>query len=111
MRVWQPGSHLTMERGARVSDWSWGRTRRRLRTLARLTTPYKLQTSLAVVSLLAATLTGLAPPYLAKLAIDKGIAEGDLAILGWIVAAFLVAGLANWATNAVQTYFTGWTGE
>ena len=36
MRVWQPGSHLTMQRGAEVRDWSWGRTTRRVSTLARL---------------------------------------------------------------------------
>jgi ABC-type multidrug transport system fused ATPase/permease subunit len=111
MRVWQPGSHLSMERGARVSDWSLRRTSRRVGTLVRLARPYKLQTSLAVVSLLAATLTGLAPPYLAKLAIDHGITDGDLRALGWIVAAFVAAALANLLTSAAQTYFTGWTGE
>jgi ABC-type multidrug transport system fused ATPase/permease subunit len=111
LKVWQAGSHLTMERGAKVADWSWGQTRRRLRTLLRLTAPYKIQTALAVVSLLAATLTGLAPPYLAKLAIDDGVSEGDLTALGWIVGAFFAAGLANLAASAAQTYFTGWTGE
>ena len=27
VRVWQAGSHLTMQRGAEVTDWSWRRTR------------------------------------------------------------------------------------
>src|ERR687897_266013 len=36
MRVWQPGSHLSVERGASVADWSWRRTARRVATLARL---------------------------------------------------------------------------
>src|SRR5207253_10425154 len=35
----------------------------------------------------------------------------DLHRLALIVAAFLVAGLASWATSSAQTYFTGWTGE
>src|SRR5919204_3780283 len=100
-----------MERGAKVSDWSWRRTARRLRTLASLTAPYKARTALSIGSLLAATGTALAPPYLAKLAIDDGIADKDLSRLGWIVGAFLAAGLANWATSYAQTYFTGWTGE
>src|SRR5438270_5797424 len=111
MRVWQPGSHLSHERGAQVSDWSWRRTARRISVLVRLTAPYKLQTTLAVVSLLAATVTALAPPYLAKLAIDDGITRRDLHRLAWIVVAFLLAGLANWGTSYAQTYFTGWTGE
>ena len=73
MKVWQAGSHLTDERGARVADWSWRRTRRRLGLLARLTLPYKGRTALAIGSLLAFTVVGLAPPYLAKLAVDKGL--------------------------------------
>src|SRR5919198_5083601 len=111
MKVWQPGGHLTQERGADVSDWSWRQTARRLSTLASLTAPYKARTALSIASLLAATATALAPPYLAKLAIDDGIRTHDLTRLGWIVAAFLGAGLANWLTSAAQTYFTGWTGE
>ena len=111
MRVWQPGSHLTVQRGAEVSDWSWARTARRVSTLARLTAPYRLRTALAVGSLVAATLTALAPPFLAKLAVDDGISEGDLGHLTLIVVLFVAAGLANLGTSAAQTYFTGWTGE
>ena len=111
MKIWQPGSHLTAQRGAEVNDWSWARTARRVSTLARLTAPYRLRTSLAVASLVAATLTALAPPFLAKLAIDDGISEGDLGHLTVIVVLFVAAGLANLGTSAAQTYFTGWTGE
>jgi ABC-type multidrug transport system fused ATPase/permease subunit len=111
VRVWQPGSHLTRARDAQVDDWSWQRTARRISTLARLTAPYKLRTTLAVLSLLAATLTALVPPYLAKLAVDDGISERDLQALTTIVLLFIVAGVANLATSSAQTYFTGWTGE
>jgi ABC-type multidrug transport system fused ATPase/permease subunit len=111
MKVWQPGSHLSVRRDVKVEDWSWQRTARRISTLARLTAPYKLRTALAILSLLAATLTALVPPYLAKLALDDGIRQQDLQALTVIVALFVVAGLANLATSAAQTYFTGWTGE
>jgi ABC-type multidrug transport system fused ATPase/permease subunit len=111
VKVWQPGSHLTMQRGAEVADWSWRRTVRRVSTLARLTAPYKVRTGLAVATLLAATFTSLAPPYLAKLALDDGIREQDYTKLVFIVVAFLVAGVLNWLTSSLQTYFTGWTGE
>ena len=112
MRVWQPGSHLTQRRDAeRVEDWSWQRTVRRISTLARLAAPYKRRTALALVSLLAATVTALAPPYLAKLAIDDGIRKHNLHALTIVVSIFAVAGIANLATSAAQTYFTGWTGE
>ncbi|MBA3330769.1 MAG: hypothetical protein H0T39_07870, partial [Actinobacteria bacterium] len=111
MKVWQPGGHLSAERGAEVKDWSWQRTARRVGTLARLAAPYRARTGLAIGSLLAATLTALAPPYLAKLAIDDGIRNGDFGGLLVIVVLFVVAGAATFATSAAQTYFTGWTGE
>jgi ABC-type multidrug transport system fused ATPase/permease subunit len=111
MRVWQPGSHLTMQRGAQVDDWSWRRTRRRLATLARLTAPYKTRTTFSIFSLLLATITALAPPFLSKYAIDDGIQKGDLGTLWVIVILFLLAGLANWGMSYVQTYLTGWVGE
>jgi ATP-binding cassette subfamily B protein len=111
MRVWQPGSHLTRARDVQVEDWSWRRTARRVSTLARLTAPYKGRTALALVSLLAATAVGLAPPYLAKLALDEGIASGEFSTLAWIVVLFGIAGVASLVTSSAQTYFTGWTGE
>jgi ABC-type multidrug transport system fused ATPase/permease subunit len=111
VRVWQPGGHLMRERSAEVEDWSWQRTRRRLGMLLRLTRPYKTRTVLSVVSLLVATATALAPPYLSKYAVDEGIAQHDLTKLWWIVGAFLVAGLLNWGMSYAQTYLTGWVGE
>jgi ABC-type multidrug transport system fused ATPase/permease subunit len=111
MRVWQPGGHLTRQRDAHVDDWSWQRTARRIKTLAMLAAPYKRQTALALFFLFAATATALAPPYLAKLAIDDGIRQEDLRVLTIVVALFAVAGVLNLATSAAQTYFTGWTGE
>ena len=111
MKVWQAGSHLTMQRGAEVDDWSWAQTVRRVSTLARLTAPYRARTLLAVISLLVATVTALLPPLLAKLAIDDGINGGDVGALTLYIALFLVAGLANLLASMAQTYFTGWTGE
>jgi ATP-binding cassette subfamily B protein len=99
------------ERGARVDDWSWERTRRRLGMLVRLTRPYRTRTVLSVVSLLLATATALAPPLLAKYAVDDGIRQQNLSALWWIVGAFLIAGLLNWAMSYAQTYLTGWVGE
>jgi ABC-type multidrug transport system fused ATPase/permease subunit len=111
VKVWQPGGHLSEERGGQVRDWSWRRTRRRIGVLARLTLPYKGRTALALVTLLAYTLVALAPPYLAKLAIDEGIDAGDLTRLTWIVALFLGFALLALVLSAANTYLTGWTGE
>src|SRR5215210_1685134 len=99
------------ERGAEVKDWSWQRTRRRFGALVRLTRPYRTRTTLSIFSLLLATATALAPPFLSKYAVDDGIRNHDLTKLWWIVGAFLAAGLLNWVMSYVQTYLTGWVGE
>jgi ATP-binding cassette subfamily B protein len=48
---------------------------------------------------------------LAKYAVDDGIRQQNLSALWWIVGAFLIAGLLNWAMSYAQTYLTGWVGE
>jgi ABC-type multidrug transport system fused ATPase/permease subunit len=111
MKVWQFGSHLTDERGARVEDWSWRQTRRRLWFLARLAKPYKGRSALAIVTLIAYTGVALVPPYLSKLAVDDGIADEDYRTLSIVVVAFLVAGVGAFVLSGAQTYFTGWVGE
>jgi ABC-type multidrug transport system fused ATPase/permease subunit len=111
MRVWQAGTHLTEQRGARVEDWSWRQTRRRLAILVRLARPYKARTTLALITLVAYTLVALLPPYLAKLAVDRGIRPHDLHALTIIVVVFLASGIAAFALSGAQTYFTGWVGE
>ncbi|MFO7572955.1 MAG: ABC transporter ATP-binding protein [Gaiellaceae bacterium] len=111
MKVWQAGTHLTDQRGARVDDWSWRQTRRRLAVLVRLALPYRGRAALAIVTLLAFTIVALLPPYLAKLAVDDGITEGDLTALAVVVLAFLGAGFATFGLSSAQTYFTGWVGE
>ena len=111
MRVHQPGGHLMRERGADVDDWSWRTTRRRFGTLWRLTRPYRGRTGLSVISLLTATATALAPPYLAKYALDDAINGHTGAKLEIVVGIFVGAGLANWGMTYVETYLTGWVGE
>jgi ABC-type multidrug transport system fused ATPase/permease subunit len=110
MRVHQPGSHLMRGVRADVDDWSWARTKRRLRALYLLARPYRGRLLLATVSLLAATAASLAPPYLVGRAVDE-VQAGNTALLPWIVVAFVAAGVFGVAFGYAQTYFTGWTGE
>ena len=39
------GSHLSEERGGKVGDWSWQQSRRRIRMLVGLVTPYRARTA------------------------------------------------------------------
>jgi ATP-binding cassette subfamily B protein len=62
-------------------------------------------------ALVASTAAALAPPPLAKLAIDEGITPGDLTTLTWVVVAFLASALVYWGASFVQTYLVGWVGQ
>jgi ATP-binding cassette, subfamily B, bacterial len=111
MRVHQAGGHLMQQRDVQVEDWSWQKTRKRLGLLWSLTQPYRRRTAFSVISLLVATATALAPPYLAKYALDDAVNGHAGTRLFVVVAIFVAAGLANWAMFYVETYMTGWVGE
>jgi ABC-type multidrug transport system fused ATPase/permease subunit len=84
---------------------------RKLRGLVELLRPYRARVALMFVTLVLATAAQLAPPPLAKLAIDQGIVPGDLTALTWIVLAFLGTAAVYWAATYVQTYLVGWVGQ
>ena len=84
---------------------------RKLRGLLVLLRPYRGRTMLTFAALLAGTAAALAPPPLAKLAIDEGIVPGDLSALTWIVLAFLAGALVSWGAGYAQTYLVGWVGQ
>jgi ATP-binding cassette subfamily B protein len=73
--------------------------------------PYRGRTVVMFVSLLLATAAQLAPPPLAKLAIDEGITPGNLQRLTLVVIAFLLSALVYWGASYVQTYLVGWVGQ
>ena len=87
------------------------RPRGRLRHLASLLRPYRGRVLVMLVSLWIATGAALVPPYLAGLAIDDGIRDGDTAALTIILIAFLAAALVNWGATYVQTYLINWVGQ
>lgn len=111
MRMHQPGEYRERVSRSQIDDWSWTRTVRRVSILVRLARPYRLRVTAAGLTLLVTTAASLAPPYLAKVAIDRGIRQEDLRLLGWVVAAFLAAGAVGWAAGLGQTYLTSWVGE
>ena len=84
---------------------------RKMRGLLELLRPYRTRTILMFVALVAATGAALAPPPLAKLAIDDGIVPGDTQTLTWVVIAFIVSALVYWGATWAQTYLVGWVGQ
>jgi ATP-binding cassette subfamily B protein len=64
-----------------------------------------------LLALLLGTAASLAPPLLAKLAIDRGIERRDTHTLVLVVLAFLLSALLVWVTTYAQTYLVGWVGQ
>jgi ATP-binding cassette subfamily B protein len=92
----------------------WRATRgrwRKLRGLIELLRPYRGRVILAFIALLFATGASLAPPPLAKFAIDQGITPKDLGMLNLAVALFLLSALVYWGASYAQTYLVGWVGQ
>jgi ATP-binding cassette subfamily B protein len=95
-----------------VRRWrATGGRARKLRGLIELLRPYRSRVALMFVTLVLGTAAALAPPPLAKLAIDKGITPGNLHALTWIVAAFLLSAVVYWAATYAETYLVGWVGQ
>jgi ATP-binding cassette subfamily B protein len=103
-------SHARVEELRRRWRATSGRGRK-LRGLAELLRPYRTRTLLMLASLLFATAAQLAPPPLAKLAIDEGITPRDTRTLTLVVIAFLVTALIYWGASYAQTYLVGWVGQ
>jgi ABC-type multidrug transport system fused ATPase/permease subunit len=83
----------------------------KLRHLLTLLRPYRGRVGVMLFALVVATGAALVPPYLAGLAIDEGIKDGDLNALTMILIAFVSAALLNWGATYVQTYLINWVGQ
>jgi ABC-type multidrug transport system fused ATPase/permease subunit len=84
---------------------------RNLRGLLELLRPYRLRVTTTLIALLLGTGASLAPPLLAKRAIDDGIAKHHIHTLVLVVLAFLVSALVVWVATYAQTYLVGWVGQ
>jgi ABC-type multidrug transport system fused ATPase/permease subunit len=94
--------------GERASKGTRGRN---LRGLLGLLRPYRLRAALTVLALLLGTAASLAPPLLARAAIDDGIERHDFNKLLLVVVAFLVSAIVVWVMTYAQTFLVGWVGQ
>ncbi len=96
----------------RDPDAKAGRVPRRVfRKLLPYFRPYRGRVVITVILMLVVAATGLAGPALAQVAIDRGIAAKDEAVLLGVVAAFVVAGLVGWVAGYWQSFMSSWVGE
>ena len=82
-----------------------------MRRLLRYLRPYKLHVALALAAIISASMLQLAQPYLMKLAIDRYIAEGNLAGVDRIAIAFLFILIGSFILEYVQTWTLQMTGQ
>jgi ABC-type multidrug transport system fused ATPase/permease subunit len=94
--------------GERASRGTRGRN---LRGLLALVRPYRVRVIAMLSALVVGTAASLAPPLLAKVAIDQGIGHRDTTTLVIVVVAFLASALVVWAMTYLQTYLVGWVGQ
>ncbi len=73
--------------------------------------PYRRQIVLAFFIMIVRATSGLAGPYIIRLAIDQGIGKNDLNFLGQMVLAYLAATGVNWITSFAQIYTMSWAGQ
>ena len=103
-----PGFGRTQWAGERASR---GSRARNLRGLLALLAPYRLRSAALLAALLVGTAASLAPPLLAKVAIDEGITRHDTTKLVLVVIAFLFSAVLVWVMTYLQTYLVGWVGQ
>src|ERR1019366_533692 len=84
---------------------------RNLRGLLGLLGPYRARSVAMLVALIVGTGASLAPPLLARAAIDDGIDRHDTGKLVLVVIAFLISALIVWGMTYLQTYLVGWVGQ
>jgi ABC-type multidrug transport system fused ATPase/permease subunit len=102
------GRGMSQWGGERASKESRGRN---LRGLLELLRPYRLRVAAMLAALIVGTAASLAPPLLARTAIDKGIEGHDTKALALVVLAFLASALLVWLMTYVQTYLVGLVGQ
>jgi ABC-type multidrug transport system fused ATPase/permease subunit len=103
-----PGFGRAQWAGERASKDSRGRN---LRGLLALLRPYRARSAMMLAALLVGTAASLAPPLLAKVAIDDGISRHDTTTVALVVVAFLASAVLVWAMTYLQTYLVGWVGQ
>jgi ABC-type multidrug transport system fused ATPase/permease subunit len=102
--------------GRGMSQWGGERASkesraRNLRGLLELLRPYRLRVAAMLSALVVGTAASLAPPLLARTAIDSGIERHDTKTLVLVVLAFLASALLVWLMTYAQTYLVGWVGQ
>lgn len=81
------------------------------RKLLRFLQPYLRQGILALALMTVATITSVSGPYFVKVALDDGLAAGNLAVLRKTLILYLVVMLVQWWTNYLRVIIMSRVGQ
>jgi ATP-binding cassette, subfamily B, multidrug efflux pump len=73
--------------------------------------PHRGRVALAVLLLIAAAAVEMVGPWLLMIALDRAVPEGDMRLLGWLVAAYAGSLLLAFVFQYAQTLLTTWLGQ
>ncbi|MBA2671411.1 MAG: ABC transporter ATP-binding protein, partial [Gemmatimonadetes bacterium] len=79
--------------------------------LLRYVRPYRGRVALAVLLLIAAAAVEMVGPWLLMIALDRAVPDGDMRLLGWLVAAYAGSLLLAFVFQYAQTLLTTWLGQ
>lgn len=82
-----------------------------LRRLFGYVRPYRRRVALSAATMVVVSITGLLPPYLLGLAIDRYVVPGDLDGLTTLALVYIGVYLVNWLGSFYQTYSMAWVGQ
>ena len=95
-RIWEKPPPPPVDSQRSDLPHTWADVRRLVSRLAPIARPYKREFFKSLAMVVAYALTILAGPYLLKLAIDKGLRQGDGRTLNVIVAVYAVVAVLSW---------------
>lgn len=81
------------------------------RRLAACVRPYWARLAAASALMVTGAVSGLAGPYLLKLALDRAIPGRDLTGLNGVALAYIAASFIQWWAGYGQTYLVSWVGQ
>ncbi len=81
------------------------------RVFATYVWPYRRRVASAAAAMVLVSVTGLLPPYLLGVAVDRCVIPGDLRGLTLLALVYVGVHLVNWLGSYYQTYTMSWVGQ
>jgi len=82
-----------------------------LRRIGRLFTPYRWQLAIVTAIIAAASIVGLASPFLLRAVIDTALPARNVRLLAWLVTGMIAVAAVTSALSVIQTWISTKVGQ